>query len=139
MSLSLTIPPTESLALSRSLPSSGTALPNWPLIGVALLVGVTFLLTEHSLDISQIDAFTQTAEEMELAAAGGNLARRVLFLALAGMGMESGMVAVMLPPLLLACCLMKMALFADQQKFADSPEVRVSDAKSTARDAGVIA
>jgi exopolysaccharide production protein ExoQ len=32
--------------------------------------------------------------------------------------MESGMVAVMLPPLILACCLWKMALFADQPEIA---------------------
>jgi O-antigen ligase len=71
---------------SRSAVSPSQSTPPWPLFAVAALVGLTYFLTEHSLDISLVDAYTQTAEEMELAAGGGNATRRIMFLALAGMG-----------------------------------------------------
>jgi O-antigen ligase len=59
----------------------------WAIAGIALLVGLTFFVTEHSLDISLVDAYTQTADEMEIAASGGNAIRRLAFLALAGAGL----------------------------------------------------
>ncbi len=78
----------KTLAPSASLrrPLASIA-PRWPLFAVAALVGLTYFLTEHSLDISLVDAYTQTADEMELAAGGGNAARRIMFLAIAGMGL----------------------------------------------------
>jgi exopolysaccharide production protein ExoQ len=58
----------------------------WSIVGVALIVTAAFFFAEHSLDISLVDAYTQTAEEMELAAGGGNTARRLTFLVLAAVG-----------------------------------------------------
>jgi exopolysaccharide production protein ExoQ len=63
-------------------PRAGT----WTIVGVALVVAAAFFFAEHSLDISLADAYTQTAEEMELAAGGGNTARRLTFLVLAAVG-----------------------------------------------------
>jgi O-antigen ligase len=76
------------MAPSASLrrPLADTA-PRWPLFAVAVLISLTYFLTEHSLDISLVDAYTQTADEMELAASGGNATRRIMFLSLAGMGL----------------------------------------------------
>lgn len=45
-----------------------------------------FFLTEHSLTISLADAYTGTADEMERDAAGGNVIRRIVFLAVAAWG-----------------------------------------------------
>jgi exopolysaccharide production protein ExoQ len=64
--------------------ASGTS--TWTIVGVALLVAGAFFCAEHSVDISLADAYTQTAEEMELAAGGGNTARRLTFLILAAVG-----------------------------------------------------
>ncbi|MEX2175328.1 MAG: O-antigen ligase family protein [Pirellulaceae bacterium] len=76
--------PLASADLRTSLASGDSS--RWAVLGVAFLVGLAFFLTEHSLDISLVDAYTQTADEMELAASGGNSTRRIMFLALAGMG-----------------------------------------------------
>ncbi|MEX1096859.1 MAG: O-antigen ligase family protein [Planctomycetales bacterium] len=51
----------------------------------ALLIA-SALATEHSFSVSMADAFTSTADEMEAQAAGGNLLRRVAFLAMAAVG-----------------------------------------------------
>jgi hypothetical protein len=51
--------------------------------------------------------------------------------------MESGMVGVMLPPLLLACCLWKMALFADPP--AAQPVGCMSAAKCTSASPSAVA
>lgn len=45
-----------------------------------------FFLTEHSATISLADAYTGTADQMEMDAAGGNVIRRIVFLGLAGWG-----------------------------------------------------
>jgi exopolysaccharide production protein ExoQ len=74
-------------SVRRPLADSVGTIPRWPLFAVATLIGLTYFLTEHSLDISLVDAYTQTADEMELAASGGNATRRIMFLALAGMGL----------------------------------------------------
>lgn len=65
---------------------SPTRASIWAIIGVSLVVAGAFFVAEHSLDISLADAYTQTAEEMELAAGGGNTARRLTFLVLAAVG-----------------------------------------------------
>ncbi len=71
-----------------SLPANtADASSTWALAAVAAIVGLTFFLTEHSLDISLVDAYTQTADEMEVAATGGNAIRRVMFVAIAGLGL----------------------------------------------------
>jgi O-antigen ligase len=54
---------------------------------VALFLGLVFFVTEHDLTISLVDAFTQTADEMEVVAEGGNFIRRLAFPALALMGL----------------------------------------------------
>ena len=66
--------------------SATEGVPYGAIAVVAALIGLTFFLTEHSLDISTVDAYTQTADEMEVAAEGGNASRRIMFLAAAVMG-----------------------------------------------------
>ena len=78
------------LSLSPPLPiyaTAGPALPRWHLPAVALVVGLIFFVTEHDLRISLVDAFTQTADEMEVAAEGGNFVRRLAFPALGLLGL----------------------------------------------------
>lgn len=65
-------------ALSREQPA-----PGWLVAVTAIVLGVGFFFTGHDLNVSQAVAYTQTAEEMELAAAGGNPLRRVAFAAIA--------------------------------------------------------
>lgn len=65
--------------------TSATA-PLWPLAVTAVVIGMAFFVGGHDLNISRAEAYTQNAEEMELAAAGGNALRRVAFLAIAGWG-----------------------------------------------------
>ena len=50
------------------------------------MIGLAFFITEHALDISLADSYTQTADEMEVAALGGNSLRRVIFLGIAALG-----------------------------------------------------
>lgn len=83
---------TTLLPLSPSPPlplaiSSEPALPRWHLYLTALVVGLVFFITEHDLRISLADAFTQTADEMEVAAAGGNIIRRLAFPGMAMLGL----------------------------------------------------
>jgi O-antigen ligase len=54
---------------------------------VGLAIGLAFFLTEHALDISLADAYTQTADEMEVTALGGSAVRRLAFLGIAGLGL----------------------------------------------------
>lgn len=77
--------------LSQTISLAPAAVPApassmWTITGVALVVAAAFFFAEHSLDISLADAYTQTAEEMELTAGGGNFVRRLMFLALAALG-----------------------------------------------------
>src|SRR5438105_3831938 len=58
----------------------------WLLLATTFVVGLAFFVAEHDLRVSLAEAYTQNAEEMELAAAGGNAIRRVAFLALAAWG-----------------------------------------------------
>ena len=64
-----------------------SASSKWAIVTIALFVGLAFFISEHSLDISLADAYTQTADEMEVSAAGGNTLRRISFFAIAGMGL----------------------------------------------------
>jgi exopolysaccharide production protein ExoQ len=68
-------------------PSCAIALPRWHFAVAAFLIGLVFFLTEHNVNISLADAYTQSADEMELTAAGGNLLRRVALPGLAGLGL----------------------------------------------------
>lgn len=75
-------------------------LPAWALSATALIFGIGFFFTGHDLNISQAVAYTQTAEEMEIAASGGNSLRRVAFMAVAAWGL--GLLAIGKRPLLIS-------------------------------------
>ncbi len=57
----------------------------WLVLAAFGLVCV-FFVTEHNLQISLQESYTQTREEMEASTAGGNAPRRAAFLALAALG-----------------------------------------------------
>ena len=76
------------LSITPSRPAAGEKpLPRWHLYATAAIVGLIFFVTEHDLSISLADAFTQTADEMEVVAEGGNFVRRMAFPALALLGL----------------------------------------------------
>ncbi|MCC7424252.1 MAG: O-antigen ligase family protein [Planctomycetaceae bacterium] len=58
----------------------------WVATGV---VGLVFLLTEHSWTTSLAEAYTSTEDQMEAAAGGGNMIRRLMFLTLGGLGLTA--------------------------------------------------
>ena len=60
----------------------------------AVIVFAGFFVTDHEFTVSQADAFTSSADEMEAQAAGGSMKRRVAFLAIAGLGF----LGFLLPP-----------------------------------------
>jgi exopolysaccharide production protein ExoQ len=62
---------------------ANSALVLW----TALVVGAVFFIAEHDWQASQRDAFAAEADEMELMAAGGRLARRLAFPVLAAWGL----------------------------------------------------
>src|SRR5947208_12420360 len=66
--------------------SSNLATPRWLLLGTGLIVALAFFIAGHDLRVSLAEAYTQNAEEMEIAAAGGNALRRAAFLAVAAWG-----------------------------------------------------
>ncbi len=75
------------LAAADSLPPIAlAAAPRWPLVGTILVVAIAFFASSHDLHLSLAEDYTQTAEEMELTASGGNLLRRVAFLGLGAWG-----------------------------------------------------
>ncbi|QDT66170.1 O-antigen ligase family protein [Calycomorphotria hydatis] len=53
---------------------------------IGTMIGGMFYMTEHGWNTSKSEAFTQTAEEMQATAAGGNTIRRFAFLGLAALG-----------------------------------------------------
>jgi len=70
-------------AMTSSSPDAGTRAIVWFTIAV---LGLCFLVTEHTYDISRRDAYTVTEEEMEEQAGGGNTSRRIAFLCIAALG-----------------------------------------------------
>ena len=84
MSASILMTP---VAPALPIASTGAIAPRWALLGTILVVGVAFFLSEHDLHVSQAVSYTQTAEEMEIAAGGGNPIRRLAFLVVAGWGL----------------------------------------------------
>jgi O-antigen ligase len=54
---------------------------------IVLAVGSAFFATEHDLKVSLQESFTSTEDEMEVAADGGDVVRRVAFLGLGGLGL----------------------------------------------------
>ncbi|HEY2415814.1 MAG TPA: O-antigen ligase family protein [Pirellulaceae bacterium] len=59
----------------------------WSLLMTALIVGLVFFVAGHDFFTSRAVAYTQSAEEMQAAALGGNLVRRIAFFMLAGWGL----------------------------------------------------
>jgi exopolysaccharide production protein ExoQ len=57
------------------------------LIATGVIVGIAFFISHHEFTVSRSVAYTQSAEEMELAASGGNALRRVAFLGLGAWGL----------------------------------------------------
>ncbi len=57
------------------------------LIATGVIVGIAFFISHHEFRVSQSVAYTQSAEEMELAASGGNALRRIAFLGLGAWGL----------------------------------------------------
>lgn len=53
---------------------------------LALIVFAGFFITDHDFTVSKAEAFTSTADEMEVQAAGGNATRRIAFLVIAAVG-----------------------------------------------------
>ncbi len=66
--------------------SRSEVAPRWLLVGSGLFIGLAFFLAGHDLRVSLAEAYTQNAEEMEIAASGGNALRRVAFVVVAGWG-----------------------------------------------------
>lgn len=88
--------------------SASSVRGQW-LLWSALVFGVGFFLASHDWRTSLAEAYTQTAEEMELAAEGGNALRRAAFLVMAGWGVVLGLSRRaplrMCTPLALSICL----------------------------------
>lgn len=59
----------------------------WALFVTALVVGIAFFASGHDFFVSRAVSYTQTADEMEIAASGGNAIRRLAFFALGGWGL----------------------------------------------------
>jgi len=63
----------------------------WWALGVVFLA---FFLANHDVTVSTAEAFTGSVDEMEEQAVGGNLLRRIAFLAIAGLGLIGLMTSV---------------------------------------------
>lgn len=101
-----------------------SALPRWALVATAVVIGVGFFCAGHDLHVSKAVAYTQTAEEMELAAGGGNALRRVAFLAVAAWGAAlavAGKRKLEIQPLLAAGLAALLSLTAISFVWADDP------------------
>lgn len=67
--------------------SSQLSVAKWALVITALVVGVAFFASGHDFFVSRAVSYTQTADEMEIAASGGNAVRRLAFFAMGGWGL----------------------------------------------------
>ncbi len=81
---------TAGARLQPSFVSSNTArrsiqLP-WLMAATTCITGLAFFAAGHDFLISKAVAYTQSAEEMQVAALGGNLVRRLAFFVLGGWG-----------------------------------------------------
>ena len=93
-------------------------------MATVLVIGVGFFLSGHDLRVSQAVAYTQTAEEMELAASGGNSLRRVAFLGMALWGaalLVVGRRPLAIQPILAAAIVLLLSLTAISFVWADDP------------------
>jgi O-antigen ligase len=73
-------PQTENL---RGTPAEASNVWVWV---TAAIVALAFFISEHDVNVSLHEAFTESAEEMAASASGGNPMRRLAFLMLGGMG-----------------------------------------------------
>ena len=77
----------------RRAPAGGAALRGtvggrrWVFYVACVLVGVPFYLSGQDWTTSRSEAFTETADEMEATASGGNALRQAAFLTLGGVGL----------------------------------------------------
>lgn len=100
------------------------AIPRWPLISAALLVTLAFFISEHNVRVSLAEAYTQSADEMEVTAEGGNLLRRLAFPAIACWGlvlMATGGDRVRIDPLLAGAIFLLLGLVGVSFLWADDP------------------
>jgi O-antigen ligase len=118
----------SSLALNLAHQSSAarcdSATARWQLIGTAIVFGIAFFLAGHDLNVSLAEAYTQNAEEMEMAAAGGNTLRRAALLLAAGWGailLARGKQTLRLDPLLAGSLALLFALVGVSFVWADDP------------------
>jgi exopolysaccharide production protein ExoQ len=65
---------------------SATSSSRWILALSAVLIGLCFLLTEHSRSVALHNDFSLSADDMQAQADGGNAIRRLCFLFVAGWG-----------------------------------------------------
>jgi O-antigen ligase len=97
----------ESLSLPAAAISSqqDCAAPRWLLVATVLVVGLGFFFAGHDLRVSLAESYSQNAEQMELAASGGNLVRRLAMATVAAWGallFVSGRKSIRLDPILVA-------------------------------------
>ncbi len=104
--------------------AASSAAPRWLLVGTALVVGLAFFVASHDLNISLAVAYTQNAEEMEIAAAGGNALRRVAFLMVGAWGLlllATGKQRFSVEPLLAGCMSLLIGMAGLSFLWADEP------------------
>ena len=75
------VPETDTLTADEAAPSRG-----WVWFAAAI-VSLAFFISEHDVNVSRYEAFTESAEEMAASASGGNAMRRLAFLMIGGMGL----------------------------------------------------
>jgi O-antigen ligase len=105
---------------------AGGSLRSTPakLAATATVVALAFFLAGHDLKVSLAEAYTQNAEEMELAAAGGNALRRLAFIAVGGWGLlllVTSKQPLRVAPLLAGSIGLLLALAAASFAWADDP------------------
>jgi exopolysaccharide production protein ExoQ len=95
-------------------------------LGTALVVGLAFFLATHDLNISTAVDYTQNAEEMEIAAAGGNALRRISFVMVGGWGLlllAAGKQRLSIDPLLAGGMSLLIGMAAISFLWADEPSM----------------
>jgi len=98
----------------------------WTLVVTALVVGIAFFASGHDFFVSRAVSYTQTADEMEIAASGGNALRRLAFFALGGWGMvllAIGKCRLNMDWPLVASMSLLLGLAAASFLWADEPEM----------------
>jgi O-antigen ligase len=98
--------------------------PTW-LVGLtALIVGAAFFAAGHDVNISLAEGYSQSADEMEIASAGGNVLRRTALVVLGAWGcvlLALGRARLKLDPLLIGTITAFLALAAASFAWSDDP------------------